>query len=527
MAEAGSRKPSRFRAFPDTWARTTPNKIAVLAANGNDSLTYRELDERSARLAHALRKAGLKRGDGIAFMLENRIEFFVCAWAAQRSGLFFTPLNTRLGLEEISSIVEDCRPCAVMISTRFRAIADAISRRVPDLAMAVSVGGDLPGYDSLDSLLDDASRISPEDESEGAPLMYSSGTTGRPKAVARSLPDRIVGESDAWTNRISDLYRFDRNTVYYCPTPLYHGAGLWWTMVQHRFGGSVILTEKFDPSECLEIIRRHRVTHTQLVPTMFVRLLSLPEHERKRKVPASLQVAIHAAAPCPIDVKEKMIDWWGPILVEYYASTEANGQTYIDSHDWLRHKGSVGRAIMGTPHIVDEAGNECPPGTPGLVYFENPMPPFEYRGDPEKTLESRHPMGWTTVGDMGYLDQEGYLYLTDRKTDMIVSGGVNIYPREVEERLSMHPSVRDVAVFGVPNAEFGEEVKAIVQPENDDDVCDALARELMDYCRAHLAHYKCPRSIEFRNDFPREPNGKLMKRLLRDEYWTERKTRII
>jgi long-chain acyl-CoA synthetase len=283
--------------------------------------------------------------------------------------------------------------------------------------------------------------------------------------------------------------------------------------------------EQFDAVEALRLLERYRVTHGQWVPSLFVRMFKLTEEERPRYDVSILNAAIHAAAPCPIPLKEKMIEWWGPVLFEYYAGTEANGFTSITSEEWLTHKGSVGQALAGEIRVLDDDGNELPPGEAGGVYFANGAA-FEYHNDPAKTAESTSAQGFTTLGDIGYVDEEGYLYLTDRKADMIISGGVNIYPAEAENVIITHPAVADVAVFGVPNEDFGEEVKAVVQPIDMADAGSALASELMEFCQARLSKIKCPRSVDFEAELPRHPTGKLYKRLLKDRYWGDRSSRI-
>jgi long-chain acyl-CoA synthetase len=305
------------------------------------------------------------------------------------------------------------------------------------------------------------------------------------------------------------LYGFDENTIYLSPAPLYHAAPLRFSLGALYAGGTVIVMEHFDALESLVLIEKHKVTHSQWVPTMFIRMLKLPEEQRLEFDISSLKIAIHAAAPIPIPVKEKMIEWWGPILFEYYAGTEANGLTAITSEEWMRHKGSVGRSFIGTAHILDEEDKELPPGEPGLIYFGDGQD-FEYHDDPEKTKDSRSPQGWTTINDIGYLDEEGYLYLTDRASDTIISGGVNIYPREAENVLIMHPAVMDAAVLGVPNEEFGEEVKGVVQPRDMSAAGPELEQELMTYCRSKLSKIKCPVSIDFEAELPRTATGKLV-----------------
>jgi acyl-CoA synthetase (AMP-forming)/AMP-acid ligase II len=360
-------------------------------------------------------------------------------------------------------------------------------------------------------------------------MLYSSGTTGRPKGIKRPLSGRSVEDGEPVTRFIAALFGFNQETIYLSPAPIYHSAPLGFAMGLLAEGGTVVMMEEFDPREALRCIETYRCNHGQWVPTMFTRMLKLPEEERASYDVSSLKGAIHAAAPCPVPVKEQMIEWWGPILTEYYGGTELNGLTFIDSPNWMEHRGSVGRAVIGSIRICDEAGAEMPTGEGGIIYFERDEMPFEYHNEPEKTREAQHPQhpNWSTIGDMGYLDDEGFLYLTDRKAFMIISGGVNIYPAEIESVLTMHPKVLDVAVFGVPNQEFGEEVKAVVQPVDGVIGSQELAQELISYARERIAHYKCPRSVDFEAQLPRLATGKLYKRLLRDRYWKGHETRVV
>jgi acyl-CoA synthetase (AMP-forming)/AMP-acid ligase II len=323
------------------------------------------------------------------------------------------------------------------------------------------------------------------------------------------------------------LFGFGPDTVYLCPAPLYHAAPLRFSLDVHRLGGTVVVMDHWDPVEALRLIERHSVTHAQFVPTMFVRLLKLPEAERERYDLSSLRAVIHAAAPCPVPIKEQMIEWLGPIVHEYYAGTEANGLVHCTAEEWLAHRGTVGKPIVGTVHILDDEGEEVPAGTDGTVYFESPTT-FEYHNDPRKTAAAHDPLGrgFTTIGDVGHVDDDGFLYLTDRKAFMIISGGINVYPQEVENVLAVHPKVADAAVFGVPSEDLGEEVKAVIQPLDWADAGPELAQELMDHCRQHLSPIKCPRSVDFERELPRAPTGKLYKRQLRDRYWAGHATAI-
>ncbi|MGB1685762.1 MAG: AMP-binding protein, partial [Pseudomonadales bacterium] len=377
------------------------------------------------------------------------------------------------------------------------------------------------GATSLEAAVADMPTTPLEDQSCGQSLLYSSGTTGRPKGVKKPLPDTPWGEAEPVFQARQERYDFTEDSIYLSPAPLYHAAPLGFTMNVLRYGGTCIVMENYDSEAALSLIEKYKVTHSQWVPTMFVRMLKLPEDIRHKYDLSSHEVAIHAAAPCPISVKEQMIAWWGPVIHEYYAGTEGNGSTTITSEEWLAHKGSVGQAAHGVSlHILDDDFNELPVGEAGGVYFEGGGT-FEYLGDSEKTSSSRSPQGYSTLGDIGYLDDEGFLYLTDRRSFMIISGGVNIYPQETENALITHAEVVDVAVFGIPNEEFGEEVKAVVQPRDMADAGPELEARLIAYAREHISHIKCPRSIDFMEELPRHPTGKLYKRLLKDKYWQQ------
>ena len=383
----------------------------------------------------------------------------------------------------------------------------------------VLAGGSAPGWDDYDDVLARYPSDPVADEREGDLILYSSGTTGRPKGIRRRLTGRPMDLDQDATAPFLQAIGFGAGDVYLSPAPLYHAAPIHWTMAAHRLGGTVVVMEHFDAEEALRLIERHRVTHVNMVPTMFVRMLKLDPAVRARYDMSSLRQVIHAAAPCPVEVKRAMIDWWGPIISEFYSSSEGAGATFVDSAEWLARPGTVGRATVGTLHILDDDGVEQPPGEIGTIWAEGAPQRFEYLNDEAKTLEQRNDRGWVTVGDVGYLDADGYLFLTDRKAYMIISGGVNIYPQEAEDVLLGHPQVRDAAVFGVPDADLGERVHAVVEPMSIDDARPELAADLIDFCRARLAHYKCPRSVDFTERLPRSDTGKLYKRLLKDEYW--------
>jgi long-chain acyl-CoA synthetase len=506
-------------------AQRTPDKPAYVMARSGEVVTYRQLEDRSNQGAQMFRSLGLKRGDTIALLLENNARFFEIYFAAQRSGLFITAMSTRLSAEEAEYIVRDCGAKLLAVSASLADQAAALLRRNPDIRWRYAVGGHLSQHATWEGALmqQPAERI--RDESAGRSMLYSSGTTGRPKGVKTELLDEAIDALGPMMKVVGRIYTLGPDTVYLSPAPLYHAAPLHFNLNVMRFGGTSIVMERFDAEDALELIERHGVTHSQWVPTMFVRMLKLPEAARARYDHSTLRVAIHAAAPCPVPVKQAMIAWWGPVLYEYYAATEGNGYVACDSREWLAHPGTVGRALLGEVRILDHDGNPVPPGETGTIYFAN-GPVFEYHNDPAKTADSRSREGWSTLGDVGYVDAEGYLYLTDRKHFMIISGGVNIYPQEVENLLVTHPKVADVAVIGVPNEEFGEEVKAVVQPMQMRDANPELAAELIEYCRAHLSHLKCPRSVDFDAALPRHPTGKLYKRLLRERYWAGREKKL-
>jgi len=514
--------------YPGAWAAKDPRRPAVVMASDGRVTTYGELDDTANRLARVFRAAGLRPGDHVAFCMENRPEFLPIMWGAHYAGLYYTAISSRLTAEELAYIVEDSGSRAFLTSPYKADQVAEIGDRLGRLDLRLAMGGGVDGFDSFEDAIAAHSDEPLADRVEGSPMLYSSGTTGRPKGVKVPLPDAPLGTAEGLTRLLTLLFGADEHAVYLSPAPLYHSAPLRYCTQLHRLGAAVIVMERFDAEGSLQLIERHRVTHSQWVPTMFVRMLKLPAAVRAKYDLSSLACAVHAAAPCPVAVKEKMIDWWGPILHEYYAGTEGNGFVYCDSEAWLAHKGTVGRPVGCKVHIVGEDGVEVPVGQEGTVYFAGSAigPSFEYHNDPEKTSSSYLDDGWSTLGDIGRLDRDGFLYLTDRKANMIISGGVNIYPQETENVLTVHPKVQDVAVLGVPNEDFGEEVKAVVQPVGMAEAGPALEGELIAYCREHLADVKCPRSVDFRAELPRHPTGKLYKRLLKDEYWQGHRTRI-
>jgi fatty-acyl-CoA synthase len=515
--------------YPGHWGAVTPDKAAVIMAGTGVTVTHGEVDERSRRLARLLRAGGLQPGDHLAVFLPNHPRYFEVVWAGLRSGLYVTTVNRYLTAAEAGYIVDNCDAKALVASAVLGEVAEALPGLAPKCDLRLMLDGTLPGYDAYE----DSLAASPPDPLEEEPLgefmLYSSGTTGRPKGIARPLSGASITSGFPIGQILGALFRIDQDAVYLSPAPLYHAAPLGFTLTTQSLGGTVVMMEAFDPAAALTAIERHRVTHSQWVPTMFTRMLKLPEDERTRYDLSSHRVAIHAAAPCPRPVKQAMFEWWGPILHEYYGGTELNGLTYVGPEDWLAHPGTVGKALLGKLHICDEKGEEQSVGEAGTIYFELPATTFEYYKDEAQTRSAQHPShpNWSTLNDVGRVDADGYLYLTDRASFMIVSGGVNIYPQEIEDCLIMHPQVEDAAVIGVPNEEMGEEVKAVVQLRPGVTPDDDLERELLAYAPQHLSHYKCPRSVDFEAQLPRLPTGKLYKRLLRDRYWSGHDSRIV
>ncbi len=503
---------------PSVHARTNPDKPAVILAETGEVLTFRQLDEASNQVAQFFRSRGLQCEDVVAFMVENTPSYYALTWGAQRSGLRYVCLSTRLTADEADYILQNSGAKLFVMSASLAPLAAQLGTAIERFAL----GGGIPGYASWEDAISAMPTTPIADERAGVDMLYSSGTTGRPKGVRVPLPeDPAIDQVNPLIALAMGLYRFNTESIYLSPAPLYHAAPLRWSMTVHKIGGTVVMMRKFDPEGVLAAIEKYKVTCGQYVPTHFIRMLKLPEAVRSKYDLSTLDCAIHAAAPCPIPVKEAMIDWWGPIIEEYYAGSEGNGMTYIGSKDWLAHKGSVGKAVMGVAHIMGEDGEtELPPRTEGTIFFESENA-FEYHGDAEKTQSSRNSKGWSTLGDVGFLDEEGYLYLTDRKSFMIISGGVNIYPQEIENHLVTHPSVQDVAVIGGPHEEMGEEVIAVVQPVNMSEAGDDLRDTLTAYAREKLSGVKIPRKIDFLAELPRHDTGKLYKRLLRDQYWNK------
>ena len=503
---------------PSITAETYPHKPAIIMGGSGEIVTYRELDERSNQGAQLFRSLGLQRGDHIAMMLDNCRQFLEICWAAQRAGLIYTPISTHLQQEETAYILGNCGARLFIASHALADTAAPMRERAGGVKDFFMVGGVIEGFEPWEEAVDRQLVTPIEDQANGVPMLYSAGTTGKPKGVFIAPHSDDVNAPHPLAASLGVAFGFGEETVYLSPAPLHHAAPLHYNMMALYQGGTTVVMEQFDAEQALHLIEEHRATHSQWVPIMFIRMLKLSAETREKYDVSSMQFAIHAAAPCPIEVKEQMIEWWGPVIVEYYAASEGIGATIIDSKSWLTHKGSVGPALVGQVHIVDDEGKELPPGEIGSVYFSGEQTAFQYHGEPEKTADAFNEQGWATTGDVGYVDEDGFLYLTDRKNFMIISGGVNIYPQEIENLLITHDKVADVAVFGLPHQEFGEEVKAVVQPQNWVDATDEVAIELMEWLRERLSHVKLPRSVDFHQQLPRMDNGKLYKRHLVEEY---------
>lgn len=498
---------------------TDLDKPAIILHPSGKMIGFAELEARANRLAHYFRSVGLREGDVIAAVMENNEHIHAVMWAARRSGLYYALINTHLTATEAAYIIDNSGAEAVIGSKAMRSLCEdavaQLSSGAPDVLLMAD--DDLDGWLRYPNCVAEFPDTPIADETEGDLLQYSSGTTGRPKGIRRELTHQHPAETPNILEPLLSAVGITGTAVYLSPAPLYHTAPSYWSIAVQSLGGTVVVMEKFTPESALDAIERYRVTHGQFVPAMFVRMLKLPDSVRSSFDLSSLRRVVHAAAPCPADIKRQMIDWWGPIVDEFYSSSEGAGVSFISADEWLAHPGSVGKPLVGIAHIVDDDGNELPPGQSGQIYFEDAMS-FEYLNDQTKTAGSRNGNGWVTVGDVGYLDADGYLYLTDRRHHMIISGGVNIYPQEAEDALIAHPKVLDAAVFGIPDSEMGQSVKAVVQTVDPKDATDDFAADLLDWLRERLAHYKCPRSISFQAELPRTDTGKLYKGELVERY---------
>lgn len=516
--------------YPGKYAEQNPDRPAIIMAASGESLTYAEFDSRCNQLAHLFRSVGLKYGDHYAIFMENHIRYMEMCGAGERAGLYYTPINSYLTAEELAYIVDNCEAKVLITTAAKLDIAREAAAQCPNVKAVLVVDGEDDGIcKNYQTAIAEFPTTPIADESLGVAMMYSSGTTGRPKGILRPLSEEGTppGDEPPWIEMAKMLWKYREDMVYLSPAPLYHAAPQGAVGATLRLGGTAVVMERFDAEEYLNLVKRYKITHSQVVPTMFSRILKLPEDVRANADVSSLEAVVHAAAPCPVPVKEQMIDWWGPIIYEYYSSTEGLGMAYCTSEEWLAHKGTVGRVIAGVLHILDDDGKPVPQGTSGELWFERAYD-YEYFKDPEKTKESSSADGsMSCVGDVGYLDEDGFLYLTDRSTFMIISGGVNIYPQESENLLVTHPKVADAAVFGVPHPDLGEQVKAVIQVLPGVEAGEALEEELIEFCKENIAIQKCPRSVDFIDEMPRLPTGKLYKKKLRDSYWGDQQNRLV
>jgi long-chain acyl-CoA synthetase len=508
--------------YPGDYAANNPDRPAFIMASSDAVVTYSELEERANKAAHYLVDGcGLQPGDHYSIFMENNDRYVELCAAGERSGLYYTCINSFLTSDEAAYILNNSNSKLVFTSAAKADVIFAALEQCPDIAVAVIVDpaeGETRGV-ALDAVTAKMPGTPLDHERLGSAMLYSSGTTGRPKGILRPLADAPPVPAAPVFQFLDNLWQYREDMVYLSPAPLYHSAPQAAVNLAIRNGATVIIMERFDPAEYLRLIEKYKVTHSQLVPTMFARMLKMPLGLRTQHDLSSLEVAIHAAAPCPVKIKQEMIEWWGPIIFEYYGATEGLGFTACDSHEWLAHPGTVGKVLLGKLQILDDEMNEVPTGETGTLWFESGSE-FSYHNDPDRTTEARSDDGTqTTVNDVGYIDADGFLYLTDRKTFMIISGGVNIYPQETEDVLITHPEVADAAVFGVPNVDLGEEVKAVVQLMPGIDSGGATVEGLLEYCREGLSRQKVPRSIDFIDEMPRLPTGKLYKKPLRAKYW--------
>ena len=522
--------------YPGKYAEINPDRAAFIMASTGESVSYREFEERSNRLAHLLRSQGLQILDHYSIFMENNNRYLETCSAGERAGLYYTCINHYLKGDELAYILNNSESKVLIVSNDKLAVAQAALEDCSQVSLCLVVGGvesDMPAanqngtqFQVYESAVADFPTTLIDDEALGTSMLYSSGTTGRPKGILRPLPELAPVECLPLYEFLLDLWQYREDMIYLSPAPLYHSAPQAATGLTLRKGGTVVIMERFDPEEYLQYVAQYQASHSQLVPTMFSRMLKLPAEVREAADLSSLEIAIHAAAPCPAKVKEQMIEWWGPIIHEYYGATEGLGFAALNSEEWMANKGSVGKVILGELQVLDEDGQVCAEGEPGELWFKTATE-FSYFNNAEKTQEATSADGsMSTVGDVGYV-KDGYLYLTDRSTFMIISGGVNIYPQETEDLLITHPKIEDAAVFGVPNEDLGEEVKAVIQVRAGIEVSESLVSELMEYCAANLSRQKCPRSIDFEAELPRLPTGKLYKRQLKDRYWADHKSGIV
>lgn len=510
-------------ASPWIVAEATPDKPAIIMADTGQMLTYGEMISNANRLANYFVSIGLNEGDCISIFLENQVRYLELVWAAKITGLYYVCIGRHLNGSDVGYIIENSESRILITSAAQASTAKEVVNSLTGDVRLLMMDGTSDGFLSYEDEIAAQPDTQITGRRRGASMLYTSGTTGKPKGVRNDLPDISPHVAPPRHMTYVGKYNISSSTVMFNPGPFYHTGPIRLMMHAQREGATAVSLSKFDAEQSLKAIDKYKVTYGFFVPTMFVRMLTLPDDIRLKYDMSSIQYAIHSAAPCSIIIKEKMINWWGKILYEMYGGTESTGTTAISSQDWLEHKGSVGRATPGTEiHIVDENGDECPPNVPGLIYMTTGKH-FEYFKDPEKSAASRHPKGWYALGDIGYLDEGGYLFLTDRQANLIISGGVNIYPQEAENALTGHPDIADIAVIGIPNPDFGEEVKALVVPTNklSKEQESKLERKLIEFCKSKISFFKCPRTIDFVETLPRSEAGKLLKLEIRKRYWAD------
>lgn len=517
--------------YPNKYAAAHPDRAAFVMASTGESVSYSEFEARANKLTHLLQNEGLGRQDHYSIMMENNNRYLEACAAGERAGLYYTCINSFLTADELAYILDNSESQILITSmSKLEVAIDAVSQssKVRKVLVVDADANELPdGFEDYATTCQSFPATPIDNERLGTSMLHSSGTTGRPKGIIRPLPEQPPADALPMYDFLGQLWHYREDMIYLSPAPLYHSAPQAAVNLTIRQGGTVIIMERFDPETYLSLIEQYSVSHSQLVPTMFSRMLKLPEAVRKSYDLSSLEVAVHAAAPCPVMVKQQMIEWWGPIIHEYYGATEGLGFSACDTQEWLAHPGTVGKIVLGELAVLDDEMQPLPQGTPGTLWFKTATE-FEYHNDPEKTAEATSSDGeMTTVGDVGYVDEDGFLFLTDRKTFMIISGGVNIYPQESEDLLIAHPKVADAAVFGVPNVDLGEEVKAVIQVVPGTVENESLTEELLAYLAEHLSRQKIPRSIDYIAQMPRLPTGKLYKRLLRDQYWGAGESRIV
>ena len=503
-------------------AENAPERMALVSDKGNR--TFAELNFRTNQLVRALRRQGLQAGDAVALLCSNRPEFVETVAACQRGGFRLTPINWHLTGTEVGYIVDNCEAKAFIAEDRFKASAIEAASMASSLRVKFAVGGAIDGFEAYDAALAAEPGENIPDPVLGSQMLYTSGTTGHPKGVYRKRPPA----ASPLVVKLTETAAFEPGRdIALLTGPAYHAAPLALNLTFPLGAGvGVIMMDKWDAEETMRLVHEHRITHTHVVPTMLHRMLQLPDEVKAKYDMSSLRWILHGAAPCPVHVKQETIEWLGPVVFEYYAATEGGG-IFVESEEWLRKPGTVGRALPGVVvEVHDEEGNPVPAGQIGTIYFKAPEDGrFEYFKAPEKTAGA-YRGDFFTMGDMGYIDEEGFLYLTGRSAEVIISGGVNIYPAEVDQEILKHPAVLDVATVGVPSEEWGEEVKAVVQLRDGFEPSDALARDILAFAHEHLPSYKRPRSVDFSDDLPRLPTGKIVRRQVRDRYWEGRDKKI-